>query len=303
MKDGSVVNEGEKIPGFTFRISSEDLINRLRQKKILDEFFEKCNQNIKSKNKLKFVFTTSGKVLKSLAQISYDTKVVLVSDTLVFIGIIENYRLNTRQKSHEFKKLVDSPVYKSSLKLKNFNDIVNIETENSLSLVTDSIESKFISRNHTSFSPRRKTTYLTDLPKEIHKTSKSPRKLDKSLYISNINNKPKAKEDRAIMLNRLKLKLGEAALLIDRKLPRLHQQGYKTLMKTYGFNEIRLHQLYAKYKMLVLFSVARNLYHDINSGIERSIFIDYMKNGSQEGGDIIGRVFDSIDVNNNGFVS
>mmetsp|Transcript_30345 Transcript_30345/g.29993 ORF Transcript_30345/g.29993 Transcript_30345/m.29993 type:complete len:302 (-) Transcript_30345:236-1141(-) len=300
MRDGAIVNEGEKIPGFTYKITGEDLTNRLKQKKLLANFFDRCNKEIKIGNKIRFLFTANGKLLKSLAEIPYDSNIVIVSDSPYFIGIIKNSPDTKFQRSSDFTINHDSPIYKSSLRLRNMSEIEHFDTEPSELNIIDTIESKFTRKNHSSFSPRRKTLFITELSKgfgDIRRKS-----IEKPIRIVNVKERIKSKEDRQHLLNRLKLRLGQAALLIDQKLPKLCQQGSKHLMKKYNFGITQLHKLYAKYKMLVLLSVARDLDHDISQGIERSIFIDCMKNGTDQGALVLSRVFDLIDTNKNGFV-
>lgn len=100
-------------------------------------------------------------------------------------------------------------------------------------------------------------------------------------------------------LTQLKVKLGQTAVKIDNELPKLFNIGISKLKKKYRFSEAELHKLYAKYKMLVHLSIAKNPSHSIFSGISREIFIESY-HGTPELNFVLGRVFDCFDVNRNG---
>lgn len=102
--------------------------------------------------------------------------------------------------------------------------------------------------------------------------------------------------------NQLKVKLGQAAVKIDTELPKLFDLGMQKLRRKCSFSESEIHKLYAKYKMLLHLSIARNPAHSIWHGISKEIFVDSYR-GSNELNFVLGRVFDNIDQDSNGAIT
>ena len=140
------------------------------------------------------------------------------------------------------------------------------------------IEEKF-SNKTSNFS----STQATILPPNLHKAEK-PAKPAKYTF------------------NQLKVKLGRAAVKIDTELPKLFDIGMQKLRKKCSFTESEIHKLYAKYKMLLHLSIARNPAHSIWDGISKEIFVDSYR-GTNELNFVLGRVFDNIDQDSNGAIS
>lgn len=102
-------------------------------------------------------------------------------------------------------------------------------------------------------------------------------------------------------LNQLKIKLGQTAVKIDNELPKLFNLGMHKLKSNYRFTEAELHKLYAKYKMLVHLSIAKNPNHNIFSGISKDVFVESYQ-GSPELIFVLGRIFDCFDTNRSGTI-
>ena len=102
-----------------------------------------------------------------------------------------------------------------------------------------------------------------------------------------------------LSLNQLKVKLGQTAVKIDTKLPKLFDLGMEKLRLKCRFSEAELHKLYAKYKMLVHLSIAKNPSHDIFAGISKETFIESYQ-GSKELSFVLSRIFDCIDLDRSG---
>jgi Ca2+-binding EF-hand superfamily protein len=102
--------------------------------------------------------------------------------------------------------------------------------------------------------------------------------------------------------NQLKVKLGQTAVKIDTELPKLFDLGMQKLKNKCSFPEAEIHKLYAKYKMLLHLSIARNPSHSIWDGVSRETFVDSYR-GSEELNFVLGRVFDNIDQDCDGAIS
>lgn len=105
-----------------------------------------------------------------------------------------------------------------------------------------------------------------------------------------------------LSINQLKVKLGQVAVKIDNKLPKIFDIGIKKLKEKCAFSEADIHKLYAKYKMLVHLSVGQNPGHGIKDGISKNTFIDSY-HGTPELNFVLDRIFDCIDQNRNGNIS
>ena len=97
----------------------------------------------------------------------------------------------------------------------------------------------------------------------------------------------------------LKLKLGEAAVLVDSKLPKLNDLGIKFLSKKYNFKESTLQGLYARFKLLVMLSFSTKPNHDIQKGIEKSVFIESFVRASDSSKLILEKICAAIELNSN----
>jgi hypothetical protein len=101
--------------------------------------------------------------------------------------------------------------------------------------------------------------------------------------------------------NYLKVKLGQTAVKIDTEFPKLFDLGMENLRKKCHFSEADLHKLYAKYKMLVHLSTAKDPNHNIFSGISREVFIESYQ-GTKELNFVLSRIFDCIDIDRSGTI-
>lgn len=102
--------------------------------------------------------------------------------------------------------------------------------------------------------------------------------------------------------NQLKVKLGQTAVQIDTELPKLYDLGMQKLKSKCKFSESEIHKLYAKYKMLLHLSIAKNTSHSIWAGISKEVFIESY-HGSEELRYFLSRIFDCIDQDCNGLLS
>lgn len=114
--------------------------------------------------------------------------------------------------------------------------------------------------------------------------------------------KPAKFKPGKLKLNDLKLKLGVDSYNIDRSFPTLYSQGLQKLKERFNFTEQELHNLYGKFKLLVLLSCGINSNHDISKGIARETFVDYYSK-SAEISRILGKIFDKFDLDSGGTVS
>lgn len=102
--------------------------------------------------------------------------------------------------------------------------------------------------------------------------------------------------------NQLKVKLGQTAVQIDTELPKLFDLGMQKMKSKCSFSESEIHKLYAKFKMLLHLSIAKNTNHSIWAGISKDIFIESY-HGSDELKFVLGRIFDCIDQDCSGTIS
>ena len=114
--------------------------------------------------------------------------------------------------------------------------------------------------------------------------------------------KPIKLKPEKLKLDELKLKLGLDSYKIDKSFPTLYSQGIQKLKERFNFTEQELHNLYGKFKLLVLLSCGINSNHDISKGIARETFVDYYSK-SAELSRILGKIFDKFDLDSGGTVS
>ena len=102
--------------------------------------------------------------------------------------------------------------------------------------------------------------------------------------------------------NELKIKLGQTAVKIDTEFPKIFDMGMDKIKKKCSFFEADIHKLYARFKMLVHLSIAKNPNHSIKLGITREMFIESYR-GTPELNFVLGRIFDCIDQDRGGTIS
>ncbi|OMJ80479.1 hypothetical protein SteCoe_19227 [Stentor coeruleus] len=268
MKDGTKVISGTKLLGFNYPVHINLSFIRNHHAEEMKDFFAYCTEFFKSPIEFRFLFSSTGKLLRCLHEISASSKIVLVSSSSIFQGIQENQatddiRLQTRSPCYRSSLLDKSPTNQSPRVLDNLNYQFAISTQkcnNVEEIILPSIKIN---------------------PGRLRRTVINPR----------LNS-----------FEKLKLKLGDVSTKIDKTFPPLHEQGLKQLKENYLFSEGELHKHYAKFKLLVLLSCGTNHKHTIGSGISRETFIEFF-GSSKELNFVLGRIFDKFDSDGGGSVS
>lgn len=136
---------------------------------------------------------------------------------------------------------------------------------------------------------------------KIHLKRSFITRLDESIdnkSIVSLTSGPKKLHKELSLLN-LKLKLGEAAVQIDTKLPKLTDLGIFSLITRYKLKESELHRLYARYKILVLLSFSQNPSHDIQKGISKEIFVNSFTRADENSKTFLRKIISAIDQDSN----
>ena len=265
LRDGSSVVIGEKLPGFYYTFELSNNLERFKHTQEVAEFFQICQQQFKTHTPFKFLFSNAGKLLHCLHELSAESKIVIVGHVNEFQGIIE------QNKSEVIRPISRSPCYRThkSEKSSDLNIIDNIESQ---------FKVQSCKYKSSKISCRKSLT-------------KSIKFKDEHLHDSHI-----------LKLQRLKESLGCVSYKIDKTFTTLLNQGLQRLKNTYKFTEAQLHNLYGKYKLLVLLSCGLDPNHKISKGISRETFIEYYSK-SKELTFVLGRIFDKIDIDKGGTVS
>ena len=263
LKDGSIVSQNLQLPGFYYNLEEWRDSNRKKHSEEIKDFFDSCQRHFKTSNSFKFLFSCDGKILHCLHQLPPDGKIVIVGHSPVFKGLIE-------QEKTEFLLFNSrSPCYKSK------------STERGSSILKN-IQSQFTIKSNKYKICKKPFNYHSVKLKCI-----KPNQL---------------KEDYNRKKMNLKLKLGMVSYKIDKTFPTLCSQGLSQLKEKFRFSEAELHNLYGKFKLLVLLSSGVDPNHDFSSGINKATFIDYYSK-SQEISFVLGKIFDKFDIDKGGTVS
>ena len=262
LQDGTSVSHGQKFIGFHYPIVLSEA--RVSHVEEMKTFFRYCKEFFKADKEFQCLFTHSGKRLKCLHEAGPDSKIVIVSDNPSLLGISEDTSSVPRPKTR-------SPIYRR----------FPSESRQFFPKVTDTINSNF------EFSIRK----FSNAPELVFPSIK-PAKLQLKKYDSS----------KLGSLEKLKLKLNEDLVKIDKTYPALHELGMADLKSRYKFSEGKIHSLSAKFKTLVLLSCAINPNHKISSGISRVSFIDY-NSTSDEQKFVLQRIFDTFDSDSGGTIS
>lgn len=273
IKDGTKTYKKQEIKGFKHKINCNIHLNRIKEQIDLENFFNDCQKYFKSNRKFKFLFSADGKLIQSLAEIPPHAKIVFVGHHPEFVGLIEETPTNLsldcaripRITIEDFQRTFTSIDSRSSRRVENMS--CDFSAQNN---------PKFASK----FTSKIKSKVLIDFPK-----NKIQKRIDKS--------------DNLIELRK---KLSYITVKIDKTIPKLQEQNMQGIIETYGFSESDLHKVYAQYKTFLLLSVAQNLNHDINKGINKDTLIEIILNKSQQEASLIQLIFKSVDANNVGFI-
>ena len=252
----------EKLIGFSYTMSRSTLT---RKEKEIDKlkFLELCRIKLSKNKKFKFIFSVNGKLYNYLQEIPYSDKVIIVSYTPEFKGI---------KDTNTFQALVTTQQSKS----------VALQVEDRFSTKTAIL----YNNNYT-----KPELYMNKTASHFsNMSSRSP------IALRTPRTRPR------LTMNELKLRLGQTAVQIDTELPKLFDIGMEKIKQTCHFSESEIHKMYAKYKMLLHLSIAKNPNHDIRSGISREIFVESYY-GSMELNFVLGRIFDCIDMDGGGTIS
>lgn len=239
-------NITQQLTGFPYTLSRSTLTRKEKEEE-RENFLEHCRLELGKHKRFKYIFSVLGKVYNFLQEIPYSDKVVIVSPTAEFKGIID-------------------------LNSSDLNKSVALQVEDKFSTKTSTI---YQNKTYTTqFFPNHTTSNFS-------KTSRSPKKLS---------------------INDLKIRLGQIAVKIDTELPKLFDIGMDKLKKKCSFSESEIHKLYAKYKMLLHLSIAKDPNHNIKTGISKEIFIESYY-GTKELNFVLSRIFDCIDQDHGGTIS
>ena len=265
-KEIFVIENGQDITeglvGFQYTMSRNYLTRKEKEIEKV-QFLEQCRVKLSKTKKYKYIFSVTGKLYNYLQEIPYSDKVIIVSSCSEFKGIRDTNNLQS----------LDSTQLSKS---------VAVQVEDRFSTKASTLYKKTYDKAQLYMN---KT--VSDFSTTSSKTSPSP----KTPHI-----RPR------ITLNELKLRLGQTAVKIDTELPKLFDLGMEKIKKSCHFTESEIHKMYAKYKMLLHLSIAKNPNHNIRSGISREIFIESYY-GSVELNFVLGRIFDCIDQDGGGTIS
>lgn len=249
IRDGTYVQDKDKVQGFHYKFSLIQKFDRASHSEEMKVFFRHCSKNFHTGLNFKFLFDSTGKLLRCLHELNHEGKIVLVGTKPGFQGLRHCKNVDFESEpGEEHLRYVAMEKLNSAFRIKTCK-----------------------SRN-SSYQER-----VT--PAKIHK-----------------------KTDEKIPFDDLKVKLGNVSYNIDRTFPTLCSQGIQKIKSKYNFNEKELHNLYGKFKLLVLLSCGIDKDHKIESGISKNTFVDYYSK-SPELSHILSKIFDKFDLDGGGTVS
>ena len=215
------------------------------------------------------MFTINGKLLKSLAEIDSQAKLVVVGHSFQFIGFSKANLL--------------------------YSEVLEI------------IEEAFILKDSEIFitSPRKKGILpqenLMDQKKSF--LLKFKEKSGTTKIIKSVKKHPAYKGDKFKYMKVLKEKLGETSARLDRSLPKLEHKTMKHLMDKYELSQSILYKIHAQYKTLLLMSVAQNPLHNPKLGINNSTLIQSLRKGDPKEDGLVEKLIYTIDNDSKGYLS
>jgi Ca2+-binding EF-hand superfamily protein len=257
----------QKLPGFYYTFQRTSDLSRLSHDHEMKIFFEACNSFFKPSNKFKFLFSRKGKLLHCLHEIEEDAKVVVVGTKKEFKGI------GTEESPEKHPMQARSPIYRTFEKGPDTS-------------IMPSIESQFVLRSQ-------KVSFRDT---GIHFPARTYNRLEIGLRRSRTPGRSLGGEE-------LKLKLGNLSHQIDRFFPTLCSQGLAQLRQRCKFNDSQLHQLYGKFKLLVLLSCGIDINHLISDGISKRAFVEYYSKKAKNVTMVMERIFESFDADGGGSIS
>lgn len=89
-------------------------------------------------------------------------------------------------------------------------------------------------------------------------------------------------QDRSKLIQSLKVRLSETLVKIDKLLPMLEKDNLKHVMEKFGLTESETYGAYARYKILVLISVAQQPEHNMLNGLLKGTFIEGVKGNANQ---------------------
>jgi hypothetical protein len=270
--------------GFVYYI---DTLAQKTKMQLLEEYKELLNfasKQFKSKNKFRVAFAEDGKLLHNLSEIPIQNRVIYVG-----------YEPYTQIEETFF----------------NLAKTVKLDKNRSGSYVEEN-EKLRLRRKFKALTshqaPRRKYSYVqttpvtTQLIEKLAKTNFFKRARTLTPVKKSIPDKYKNDYLKYSKLARLKIQ--EALCKLEVKYPPLDNNTIENLCNKYGFTNAEIHKLYAKFKAGLILNIAKNPYHsiiylDFEDGIDRETFIDALSQGNKKGRDMLGKIFDRIDINGN----
>lgn len=263
LRNGATVKNKSKLPGFYYSFEIIDSNDRFKHILEMKKFFTRCQQVFHTATPFKFTFSSQGKVLHCLHEVPHESKIIFVSHTYEFQGANED---KPCEDLIAFKR---SPCYKSN----------SIEKTTDFSVI-DKIQSQF------RIAPQK-----YQLEKQVPH-AKTPIPCIQS----------PTKERKSVRIKNLKDTLGIVSYNIDKTFSTLFSQGIEQLMAKHKFSEAELHNLYGKFKLMVLLSCGTDPGHDISTGITKNSFVGYHAK-TEEIAFVLGRIFDIFDADGGGTVS
>ena len=268
LRDGSIVAHLSKLPGFYYSFPIIETMERFAHIHEMKNVFSYCQKVFQTLTPFKFLFTCNGKILHCLHEAPPDTKILVVGHVSEFKGISEE------PLSGNLITVERSPCYKS------------YSTDKQLDSSTmHNILSRFCIKPDKCRAVR--TPGIATAQR-----SHRPKHHDSSI----------SQQNRIQKIEELKNSLGVASYNIDKHFSTLFSQGIPLLKERYKFTGAELHNLYGKFKLLVLLSCGTDAKHDISSGINKKAFVEYYSK-SNELEFVLGRIFEIFDRDGDGAVS
>lgn len=267
IRDG-ISTQKEILEGFKYKFFCFGNISRQTQIKELNHLFDICNRKWNSNKKFICLFSTDGKVLKSLAEINSKAKFVLIGQSFQFIGFIglqisEKYIQDVIEKAFIIK--------------------------DSESLIKSPRKKGLISQTVTEF--QNKSFFMKFRQKS--ETNKLTKVKNTTEYII---------RDRFKYMTHLKEKLGETSVKLDRSLPKINLKTLKQLMEKYEITESSIYKIYAQYKTLLIMSVAQHPNHNTKQGVNTDTLIQCLRKGDSKQDGLIEKLIQTIDSDGKGYL-
>jgi hypothetical protein len=295
MQDGTIISESSAPSGFKYILSYKKNQTRKKLQQEFQDFLLYATQKFKCSDKFRFAFSKDGKILHSLYELPQGQSVAFVGHSRYFKGFYidssesATYRSKGSIKSRERDTPFDGPNYKSHEKSRG-RSVSSVQSCNpnlrSEAKIGDEADTKSKTQIVSHPTPI-ESDHLEDIIRQYSSNDRTfteiaPRKVYSAVSSlspdrnrAQINQMPISDYQNRIIQKvickmasktvdiykasvKLRNRLAENLIKVDRLHPHLTKSSIQQLEARYKFSRADIHKLYARFKTLLLVAVALN---------------------------------------------